>query len=615
MNALTIDYKPVGNNGTAQLTAWVGDALLAVEKVDLLRPKQRDAFAAKLCEHNGSIDRAALDAKLLRLAGDMAAMPTAVPVGDAYEVESASIVRAELFHTADVSGLAVPVRSSFGGEARAKWYIYLRRHGDGKRERRELTSAIELPGGARLLVHPVPGDPSPTTTPAWSASARRAWLDGADAPDPSDVFKRISERIAYFLDFSLDAAPATTATLALWSIFTYLYSLWSASPYVRVGGPKGSGKTTLLDVLAEIVFRPVKSMSTSASALFRELHEGGGVFLYDEAERLRDSTPDVTELRAILNGGYKRGCTVSRSEPLGDGKFRAVRFNVYGPKVVAGIAALPETLADRCIPIMMFRSGPDSPKPRRRIDENPAAWQTIRDDLHALALEHGPKWLALSRRSDVVPASLAGRDYELWQPLLALAAWLEENGARGLVAMMQTHAEETTTEGREDSTPEPDEALLRILAEAVTEGRHYTTKVGDVLKRAMELEPAMFAKWSARGVTAALSRYGLRTNKSHGVKVYGRVTLATLRRIEAAYGVDLCLPPETCPNVPQAPPDGLSEAECGAVGVHGVHQGTLPANTSLDDDPDSDPDDSFEEQKRAVGIDRDKAHADKGLSR
>ncbi len=72
---------------------------------------------------------------------------------------------------------------------------------------------------------------------------------------------------------------------------------------------------------------------------------------------------------------------------------------MYGPKALACIAGLPPALASRCIPVMMFRAGPDFPKPKRRIDADPQVWQGLRDDLHALALEHGATWLALSQRA------------------------------------------------------------------------------------------------------------------------------------------------------------------------------------------------------------------------
>jgi hypothetical protein len=38
----------------------------------------------------------------------------------------------------------------------------------------------------------------------------------------------------------------------------------------------------------------------TAPTLFRTLHDTGGTLLLDEAERLRDRTPDAGELRSIL---------------------------------------------------------------------------------------------------------------------------------------------------------------------------------------------------------------------------------------------------------------------------------------------------------------------------
>ena len=64
----------------------------------------------------------------------------------------------------------------------------------------------------------------------------------------------------------------------------------------------------------------------------------------------------------------------------------------------------------------------------------------MRDDLHVMALEHGSTWPELARRTDVCPA-MSGRNFELWQPLLAIATWLEEHGGvKGLHALLSEHA-------------------------------------------------------------------------------------------------------------------------------------------------------------------------------
>lgn len=551
MNALTINYKPVGYNGTVQVTATLGSDIIAHDTVDLAKEGKRDGFAARLCERYDAIDRAALDRELLRIATELA--KPAPPATELQEIEFSRIVRPELFHTTDVSGIAVAVPSRSGGKVQSRWHLYLR-WSDGRRERREIDSSVELPSGTRLYVHPIPGEPSPSMTAGWSAESRRLWLAGSDAPNAADAFKRLCSAIARHIELSPESAAGTTATLALWIILTYVYPVWGAVPYLSVGGPLGSGKSTLFTVLARLIFRAIQSSNMTSACLFRTLHEHGGTLLLDEAERLRDGSPDAGELRSILLSGYKVGSPARRLEKVGDG-FQQVAFDVYGPKAIASIAKPPEALASRCIPLTMFRAGPESEKPRRRIDADPAVWRDLRDDLHALALEHGPTWPTLAGRADVVPTDLAGREFELWQPILALAAWVEESGARGLLGLLQEHARSVAGEGRDDATPEADEALLRIVAGAVVEGRQATLKAGDVLAAARQVDASTFDRWTARGVSAALARYGVKTSKGTGStgRNFRRVTVEALRRIERAYSLDLGLPPADVPHVPHAP--------------------------------------------------------------
>jgi hypothetical protein len=343
-----------------------------------------------------------LDAELLRLAD---AIPTATPpAGEPAELDLKNVVRPEVFFTPEVAGLTVKVTVNAGGELVARWMTYLR-WVDGRRERRDLGPYIDLPDGSRLWVHPIPGDPAMHSPSAWSESARLAWLRGSSRPDPAAVFKAVCERIAYFIDLPLDAAPGTVATLALWSMLTHCYRAWDAVPYLYVGGALGSGKSRVFEILARLVFRPMTSSNLTAPALFRTLHDQGGTVLFDEAERLKQSTPDQQEIRAMFLAGYRRGDQATRMEKVGE-TFRPVTFDVYAPKALACIAGLPPNLASQCIPVMMFRAGPDSPKPRHRIDADPDGWRQLRDDVHALALEHGATWLELARRADVCPTGI-----------------------------------------------------------------------------------------------------------------------------------------------------------------------------------------------------------------
>lgn len=61
-------------------------------------------------------------------------------------------------------------------------------------------------------------------------------------------------------------------------------------------------------------------------------------------------------------------------------------------------------------------------------------------------------------------------------------------------------------------------------------------------KRPRRPTPNVFRRWPAKGVANALRRYGITTNTYAGRKVYGKVTLGELARIQAVYGLTLGLP-------------------------------------------------------------------------
>jgi len=566
---LTIAYDRVGSN-YINVTVKLGGNVLAAEKLDVLRPKQRDDFLKRLTKGWPGIDGAAVGAKLLHIAGELTTPnPQNEAPNSGSELDVSRIVRPELFHTPELSGVVIPSVRLSGGKPRGEWQLFLCRHTDRRREKRPLDTRIELPGGECLWLHPVPGEPLPTVRPGWSDSARRQWLDGAPTPDAAELFRRICERLAYYLDFPPESAAGALATLTLWAMLTYCYPAWSTVPYLSIGGALGSGKTTVFRLLARLVFRAIESSNMTAACLFRTLHECGGVLLLDEAERLRDGSPEAGELRSILLSGYKRGSPAMRLEKVGDG-FRRAEFDVYGPKALASIASLPEALSSRCIQLTMLRARPDSSKPRRRIDADAATWQALRDDLHAIALQNGATWLALASCADVVPSTLAGRDFELWQPLLALARWLDDAGAGGLCSLVRDFAIEAAESARDDATPAADETLLRLLAESVVAGTHFTLTAGALAKRAREVDETTFKTWSAKGVSNTLKRYGCVTHKSRGVKAYGRVELARLRRIERAYGLDLGLPPENVPSNTLTYPQRQSQPENGLLTGHVV---------------------------------------------
>lgn len=542
-DGLRIEYVPAGRSGNAMVTARLGDDVLAVESFNLTKVEKRKSFLDALCEKQPGIDREALERELLKAAADVACKPEpAAPWAEPAltEIDASGIVRPERIILPEVSAVAIPTTSILGGKPMGRYKLYLR-WTDGRREEAAMLPAIDLPEGRRVWVHPEPAEPGIHVAPGWSFAARQEWLNGANAPEPAELFQRLLKCIGHYIDLPKEHAPGIAATIALWVVLTYGYQAWDAVPYLFVGGPLGSGKSRVFEILARLVFRCLSSSNMTAAALFRTLHDRGGTLLLDEAERLKQTqSPEVGEILSMLLAGYKRGGAATRLEAVGD-TYKPVSFDVFGPKALACIAGLPPALASRCIMLTMFRAAAGSEKPRRRIDAHPAAWQAMRDDLHALALEHGSAWLELAKRTDVCPR-MHGRDFELWQPLLALASWIESSGADGLLELVRSHALKVIEAGKEEGTPEVDEVLLRALADAVRGGDRPTTQ--EILKAVQETDPSTFKHWHPRTVAARLKTYGIPSPRKIGGRREFRDVATALQRVQTHYGVDLDFPSE-----------------------------------------------------------------------
>jgi hypothetical protein len=90
-NGLTIDAAPSGRNGSATLTAKLAGEVVAVEKLDLTKPKQRADFIGRLCNGREGINKADVEAELLRLAANQAAKPEA-PAKSAGKPDAADLL-------------------------------------------------------------------------------------------------------------------------------------------------------------------------------------------------------------------------------------------------------------------------------------------------------------------------------------------------------------------------------------------------------------------------------------------------------------------------------------------------------------------------------------------
>ena len=191
------------------------------------------------------------------------------------------------------------------------------------------------------------------------------------------------------------------------------------TPYLSVASAeKRSGKTLLLEVLELLVARPWFTGRVTVAVLVRKVDAELPSLLPDESDAAFRGDKEYAEtLRAVLNTGYRRGGRVSVC--VGQGANITYRdFSAFGPKAIAGIRSLPDTVADRSIQIMMKRkaSGEKVERFRQRdaetaavpLGERAASWS----ETHLEALR--------SARPEVSPI-LDDRAAEVWEPLLAIA--------------------------------------------------------------------------------------------------------------------------------------------------------------------------------------------------
>ena len=224
--------------------------------------------------------------------------------------------------------------------------------------------------------------------------------------------------------------------IAVWVVATFLYESFWYFPYLWINSPgKRSGKTRLLEVLGQLVNEPSGIKINPSVAVLYNRTNRGCTLLLDEMEKLSKSDHEVYgAMMAVLNGGFQRGATVDRMMKGPDGTMAEVSYNIYGPKILAGIRAITDTVTDRSFIIRMIRKVPNSP---------PEAVE--RFNLRKLSREFGNivyqlKLWADARRRDI-EAVYDGieigerfdddRLVDIIEPLLSIAAYADAESANG----------------------------------------------------------------------------------------------------------------------------------------------------------------------------------------
>jgi hypothetical protein len=303
-------------------------------------------------------------------------------------------------------------------------------------------------------------------------------------PDLAGYLGTVETFVRRFVAFPSEHEPAA---VALWVAHAHLVDQFDTSPILAVTSAEmRSGKTRTLDVLELLTPHPFRVVIPSEAVVYTVLAQRPRrTMLLDEADAIfGPRTAERYEgLRAILNSGNRVGTPVLRVKL--EGRRREVdEFDVFGPKAIAGIGNLPNTVTDRAIPIRLKRRAPGEVVAKFRRRQAEAEADSIRLD-----------WESVTVVTDVtVPETLNDRAADSWEPLLAVAdaaggAW----PARARLAAVSLSADE-------DSPTSVGMRLLAEIRDVFGDADHLSTT--DLLDRLHDLEEAPWGDWYGKPLTA-----------------------------------------------------------------------------------------------------------------
>ncbi|ORA17368.1 hypothetical protein BST14_08835 [Mycobacterium arosiense ATCC BAA-1401 = DSM 45069] len=217
--------------------------------------------------------------------------------------------------------------------------------------------------------------------------------------------------LSRFIAYPSDAARHAHV---LWIAHTHRMDEWDTTPRLAFISPeKGSGKTRALEVSEHLVPHGIRLLNTTAAFIIGTLsNEELPTLFCDEIDTIYGPNAKGDEtLRAVLNGGYKRGAMVGRAS--WDNGLVTKQYPSYGAVALAGIGGLPDTIADRAIVIRMQK---------RKNDEHVEPWRERINGLDAKALATDiAQWMEKANLSWPDDMPVTDRAAEVWEPLIMVA--------------------------------------------------------------------------------------------------------------------------------------------------------------------------------------------------
>jgi hypothetical protein len=313
-----------------------------------------------------------------------------------------------------------------------------------------------------------------------------------DVDEPKPVLldgSAMLDAIAAYIRRFVSVSESQAVVAALWVAHTHAFAAADATSYLSItSAEKQSGKTRLLEVLATLVAKPWFTGRTTAAVLNRKIDAQEPSLLLDESDAAFGGDKEYAEaLRGVLNTGHRRGGASSCCVREGSG-FTFKDFATFCPKAIAGIGKLPDTVADRAIPIRLKRAISGEVVERFRLRDVENEVRVLRERIEAWA----PKSVGVLREArPKLPSELYDRQQDGAEPLLAIADIAGPNWAisarKGLVELC------VEAQATDDSTGV---LLLRDIKQIFEQKKANRLPSADLARELAGIETSPWGEWS-----------------------------------------------------------------------------------------------------------------------
>lgn len=338
------------------------------------------------------------------------------------------------------------------------------------------------------------------------------------------VFTDVSSSIDSFVAFDNSFANQQDLSdfLACWTISTYATDVFDTVGYIWPTGEKASGKTQCLKTLMSLSFMGTTVASSSSFASIRDEACLGATIGFDDCENIKHMDHNKREL--LLAGNTKGTYITLKVQGKREGDWDKKRVDAFAPRAFTSIRIPDDVLGSRTILIPLVRS--NDPEKTRRKPTSASDWaispEKIRDDIW-LNVVQGLGEIEDCKQLAAQEVATVGRDFDIFQPVLTVAYWLEEHHqVDGLFGRMVSVMEAYHQSRHENQLPSLEELVLRVLLLECSDQNKVTITTSKIensvhaLCGDLDITEEALAQADAQKIGLLLRRLGFEKNATHG---------------------------------------------------------------------------------------------------